>query len=571
MSPTQAYGLGRYVTEAEVDADDGKSLPGPLYSPPSSSPKLGAKCKRKIYPSDIAAKRERRRNKRRREKDAAGPTALRTPLYKGTPDVVPTELVSEAHFPVNATGYAADRVESIRPGVLWTPQELQDVGFDVLHWDGRTPVTILDDERRVIAVLVGRPLKKSGEVDDWPEAVAGLEAAINKLEADSTFSAKQSSHRRGPHPAKVFGVSHGGGQKKPSHDPSLIWSFPRSVFPATTVNFGPGAVCYDHLDYGNAAAGCCSITSAGSYNPKLGGHIVLFDIDKIVEFPPGSTVLIPSSIMRHGNTPIQAGEMRVGMTQYAAGALFRYVDHDFKLVDDAVVEVRTRVLAGAESRFRTLLGLYSRFEELEQDRKNSTNSITIAWSHMAPRKRNAQDLLYNHNEDLVDANTLLLSRDGKRVRWSTAQVQPARQPPDANDENDASAQYPEYFPEDSMLPYNAKVPLRDESDDPPAPTVVNVQAEPRKQYVNSDIPLLTFIPLRQEYVDEYLRHAGRGAQDCYVRCPGGCADGAPTMRCKDCFDVRLWCADCVVDAHKRLPLHRIEVHALFLFPPTTFS
>lgn len=77
----------------------------------------------------------------------------------------------------------------------------------------RTPVTILDDDGRVVAVLVGRPLKKSGEYDDWPQVVAGLEAAINRLERDSTFSDKQSDHRRGPHRAKAFGVSHGGGQK----------------------------------------------------------------------------------------------------------------------------------------------------------------------------------------------------------------------------------------------------------------------------------------------------------------------------------------------------------------------
>ncbi|KAF7968786.1 hypothetical protein HWV62_29298 [Athelia sp. TMB] len=579
-----------WVTEAEVDVDGDRAPFGPLESPSSSPPKFGKKRKRKAYPSDVAAKRERRRNKRCREKDAAGPTALRAPLYTGTPEVVPTELMSETHFPVNTTGYSADRVDSIHPDSLWTPQELEEMGFGVLSWDGRKPVTILDDERRVVAVLVGRPLKKSGNIDDWPEVVAGLEAAINKLEADSTFSAKQSSHRRGPHPAKAFGISHGGGQKKPSvldqgsrqncrairafrknkhvkciahfgssafsyyapklyarycdyfgrlrqHDPSLAWSFPRSVFPATTVNFGPGAVCYDHLDYGNAAAGWCSITSAGSYNPKLGGHIVLFDIDKVVEFPPGSTILIPSSVMRHGNTPIQDGETRVGMTQYAAGALFRYVDHGFKLVDEADAEVRARVLAGAEARFHDLLELYSRFDELEQDRKVATNSITAP--RMAPqRKRNADSALYNHEEILVESNTISLSRDGKRVRWDTEHVQSTLETPagDANAQSGPSVEWPEYLPEDSLLPYDGEVPLADDSVEPPVPTIVNVQVEPRKRYVNSDIPLLSFIPLRQEYVDEYLRHAGRGTQDCYARCPGGCTEGVPVVRCKDCFD-----------------------------------
>lgn len=77
----------------------------------------------------------------------------------------------------------------------------------------RTPITILDDDGRVVAVLVGRPLKKSGEFDDWPQVVIGLEAAINQLERDSTFSEKQSDHRRGRFRTKSLGVSHGGGQK----------------------------------------------------------------------------------------------------------------------------------------------------------------------------------------------------------------------------------------------------------------------------------------------------------------------------------------------------------------------
>ncbi|KZP19050.1 hypothetical protein FIBSPDRAFT_744449 [Athelia psychrophila] len=283
------------------------------------------------------------------------------------------------------------------------------------------PIGILDDAGRIIAVLAGRPSKDSGAGDDWVKVVAGLEAAINKLQRQCSFTAKDRDHRRGPHPAKAVGVSHGGGQTQPSvldlgskkneramdafrcdpsviraahfgsaafsayaprlyerycdyferlraHDPTLVWNFPKSVFPAMTVNFGPNAVCYDHLDFGNAAAGWCAITSAGSYNPKLGGHLVLFDIDLIIEFPPGSTILIPSSIMRHGNTPVQDGETRVGITQYAAGGLFRYVDHGFSTQDKADPEVRARVLAGAGSRFEKLLSLYSRMDTLAEDR-----------------------------------------------------------------------------------------------------------------------------------------------------------------------------------------------------------
>ncbi|KZP05964.1 hypothetical protein FIBSPDRAFT_765144, partial [Athelia psychrophila] len=276
----------------------------------------------------------------------------------------------------------------------------------------------LDDEGRIAAALVGKPV-----AEDWPEVVGGLEAAINRLERALSFYAKDEDHRRGVHAAKAFGVSHSGGQKRPSmlrlgskeneraidefranpyvqrvagfgssafsffgpkmyerygdylsrlcqHDPSLRWNFKNSIFPTTTVNFGPSAVCYDHIDFGNAAAGWCAITAAGNYDPKHGGHLILFDIDKIIEFPPGSTILIPSSVMRHGNTPIREGEMRVSMTQYAAGGIFRWVDNGFVKQDATSEEVKARMAASAPGRFEKLIGLYSTLESLDADRKS---------------------------------------------------------------------------------------------------------------------------------------------------------------------------------------------------------
>ncbi|KAF7974738.1 hypothetical protein HWV62_11419 [Athelia sp. TMB] len=195
-----------WATESEAEA-------WPLPQPAASPAAAGRKCKRKTYPSDIAAKKDRRRKKHEREKDDLGPTALCAPTYAGAPSALATEMHSVSHLPANQTGYSADCVESIRPGRLWTQEELEEMDFGVLHWDGERPVTILDDGGRVVAVLVGRPLRKPGVQDDWPEVVAGLDAAINQLERDSSFSDKQNNHRRGPHRAKAFGISHGGGQQ----------------------------------------------------------------------------------------------------------------------------------------------------------------------------------------------------------------------------------------------------------------------------------------------------------------------------------------------------------------------
>lgn len=45
----------------------------------------------------------------------------------------------------------------------------------------------------------------------------------------------------------------------------------------------------------------------------------------MVKFPPGSTVLIPSAIVRHSNCPIADKESRYSITEFSAADLFRWV------------------------------------------------------------------------------------------------------------------------------------------------------------------------------------------------------------------------------------------------------
>lgn len=94
----------------------------------------------------------------------------------------------------------------------------------------------------------------------------------------------------------------------------------------------------------------------------------LYDVKLVIEFPPGSTILIPSSIMRHGNTPIGKNETRMGITQYAAGALFRWVDNGFMKAESTSEKHKAFMAADAPKRFRTLLDLYSTLGSLASDR-----------------------------------------------------------------------------------------------------------------------------------------------------------------------------------------------------------
>jgi hypothetical protein len=121
-----------------------------------------------------------------------------------------------------------------------------------------------------------------------------------------------------------------------SQNPSLARPFAGSPFGSLTFNFGPGVRTVPHKDFKNLGWGWCSVTSLGSYDHTRGGHLVLWDLGIAVEFPPNSTIFIPSAIVEHSNTEIQEGEVRHSVTQYTSAGLFRWCAYGFRLKSTAV-------------------------------------------------------------------------------------------------------------------------------------------------------------------------------------------------------------------------------------------
>jgi hypothetical protein len=140
-----------------------------------------------------------------------------------------------------------------------------------------------------------------------------------------------------------------------------------SVFAAATFNFGPQTVTFPHLDFANLAWGWCSITSLGDFDPDKGGHLILWDLKLIIRFPPGSTIFIPSALIRHSNTSIQAHEKRFSFTQYTAAGIFRFVDNGFKSQEevDAMemsVEEKAAQLEARKARWVEGLKMYRKYD-----------------------------------------------------------------------------------------------------------------------------------------------------------------------------------------------------------------
>ncbi|TFK60904.1 hypothetical protein BDN72DRAFT_778841 [Pluteus cervinus] len=307
------------------------------------------------------------------------------------------------------------------------------------------PLIIADKEGRALVIFVGGPHNDSS----WKEVVRRAQETmasvrLEGLEADALPLSVQ-SHRRGEFVALPVGVSHGNGRLQPGnliqplerqklvdrllsdpsiqriagyqsslfsyyapklyahfclrlhrlfdHDKSLIGNFVNSVFPATSFNLGPRTVSLDHTDAGNVGYGLCALVSLGTFDSRKGGHLVLFDLGLMVPFPSSSVALLPSGILRHGNTTIQAGEERYSIAQYCAGGLFRWVEYGYKAATALTgrkskaktkKSVLTTLYGTHEERVEGALGLFSTVDALASDRVSTFRGFA---SWLRPKKR----------------------------------------------------------------------------------------------------------------------------------------------------------------------------------------
>ncbi|KAJ7038749.1 hypothetical protein C8F04DRAFT_950910, partial [Mycena alexandri] len=100
-------------------------------------------------------------------------------------------------------------------------------------------------------------------------------------------------------------------------DPTLTPPFP-GVF--TTATFGVGPRIVGDVQHPGAAPWCwIALTALGSFDPERGGHIIFWDLGRVLQFPPGATILMPS-LLRYTIADIQEGETRYSLTRYLAAS-----------------------------------------------------------------------------------------------------------------------------------------------------------------------------------------------------------------------------------------------------------
>ncbi|KDQ49354.1 hypothetical protein JAAARDRAFT_143588, partial [Jaapia argillacea MUCL 33604] len=149
--------------------------------------------------------------------------------------------------------------------------------------------------------------------------------------------------------------------------PTLRPYLPNSPFSACTFNFGPNVQTFIHTDPKNLLWGWCVVTALGRFNPKHGGHLILWDLNLVVEFPPVSTLFIPSAVIRHSNVLVAAGEQRLSYTQYTAGGVFRWVKYRYKSVGEVVRSIgELEVRRLNASRWKAGIEMFSKLGELSE-------------------------------------------------------------------------------------------------------------------------------------------------------------------------------------------------------------
>ncbi|KAJ7294034.1 hypothetical protein C8J57DRAFT_1041324 [Mycena rebaudengoi] len=272
---------------------------------------------------------------------------------------------------------------------------------------------IADVHGRIIAVLAGQPSDPT-----YTAAAVRAFQAMTKEATAAKFLAALSQHRRGQFPALNAGLLYGKGQTVPSrlnnhehtplvqrllnnhdiermaiytsaafnlwapkvyayylqhdhalrqHLPHLHRNFPKSVFSSAAFNFGPNVWTFKHRNVLNIPFGMCAVQALGSFDATQGGHLVLWDLRLLIEFPAGSTILLPSATITHSNLPVRDGEQRGSFTQYTAGGLMQYVDNGFRTEKELAAddpEEYARLCGQKEERWQMGLGMFSTLDEL---------------------------------------------------------------------------------------------------------------------------------------------------------------------------------------------------------------
>ncbi|KAJ3805399.1 hypothetical protein F5876DRAFT_81816 [Lentinula aff. lateritia] len=322
---------------------------GPSGSQPPSFPQFDPLPSISQHSS---AKRSRKTDRGRR-KWAATPLArdaafeLKAHAVCIAQDSTPIELkvFDISSLSASSYGWTASPTLRLSPSLkkIWKNLDLLSTSnLRLLDLDGVSRIVLLDSRDRIIAVLGGVPPASEGQ--EWNEMTEQGNVAVEDFQEHSTFTKSQQHGRQGNFAYRTVSFGYGNGRKQPLNyrvngdanqmvvgkllkNPAirqiagsqrctymeyqttneellccylyLCPNFPGTPYAALTVNAGPQSYLPPHKDPDNVVHGWCADTALGKFDPNKGGHLVLWDFGLVIWFPPGSTILFPSSLITH--------------------------------------------------------------------------------------------------------------------------------------------------------------------------------------------------------------------------------------------------------------------------------
>ncbi|KAJ3564677.1 hypothetical protein NP233_g8140 [Leucocoprinus birnbaumii] len=219
--------------------------------------------------------------------------------------------------------------------------------YKLVTWDGITPRPLLDSQGRVIVVLASQPNEQSF-LDKCKHLFHTMMEVASQIEFSEAGSDKTC----------IYGAS-------PQADENVYWKTlifrtlltsiavrnlvnlwspnmykclrqcikklhehrslgkklnfltPAGIYPRVAFNFGPNAWTNHHCDPQDYALAWCVVQVLGPFDPEEGGHLVIEEAKLVIQFPPGSIILLPSATFTHGNVPVHLknGEGHASVTQ----------------------------------------------------------------------------------------------------------------------------------------------------------------------------------------------------------------------------------------------------------------
>ncbi|KAK6997350.1 hypothetical protein R3P38DRAFT_2563409 [Favolaschia claudopus] len=136
-------------------------------------------------------------------------------------------------------------------------------------------------------------------------------------------------------------------------NPQAYFPNEASIFSAATLELGgPHFNIRDHRGdlRDMEPAGWNILTALGKFRSLYGGHVIFWELGLVVQFPPGSSILLPAGLIHYSFVKVEEEETRLSMLQWAGAGVRRFLDNGGRLDKDFAARATPNEHSGREHR-----------------------------------------------------------------------------------------------------------------------------------------------------------------------------------------------------------------------------